>query len=489
MKTMTKWCTGWCMGVAAAAAAFTMPAMADSLHGEISVTDREGETVQGNHFLHCCDVFLNARPQGHSHCDGERLPDGEYYFQVTNSSGALLLSSDDIQQRRIRISDGVIVEYLGVSGSCMHEVGDGASVELNPADISVQLMPFGASPNHDGEHKVWLTRVCDYNPEDCHSVHGFLHNRSKTAHFKCQPEMPGPPPPPPVCTIVINKYFDADADGVNDGEQPLDGVRFDVCYTPPGCAQVCQTIISGADCPGQVAIDIPPGSAVTICEEIPGTGEQGCTWMQTEPNENSADAALLNGQWCYCFTCPDAIDSVHTLAFGDVCTKPASGGKSIAYWRSNAGMKVLQHNETVWRGKLTNFPFRCSNGKPYHVPTGEFENAYGDFRHWMLSGSSNMACQLSSQFAALRLAVLFGHLDSHAKVLISDEAAAMLGTTDNAVRITWLIKQARITLGLHGLTSIAGPDHDYQGCLKAVMRCINLNGMPFVCDEPCAIVY
>lgn len=487
MKTM--W--NLCMGLTAAAVTLAMsgPARADSLHGAISTTDRDGQTVQGNHYEHCCDVFLNGGPQGHSHCEGEGLPDGEYYFQVTDPSGAALLSSDDIQQRRIRIEDGVIVEYLGVSGPCAHEIGVGKFQEHNPANISVQLMPFDESSNPCGVHKAWLTRVCDYDPEDCHSVHGFVHHRSKTTNFKCEPEIPPPPPPPAVCTIVINKYFDANANGVNDGEQPLDGVRFNVWYTPPGCAPVCQTVVSGTDCPGQISIDIPPGSAVTVCEQIPGTGEQGCTWMQTEPNESSSDAALNNGQWCYCFTCPDEIDSVHTLAFGDVCLKPASGGKSIAYWRSNTGMKVLQRHETVWRGKMTNFPFRCSNGKAYHVPNGEFDGSYGDFRQWLIGGSSNMACQLSKQFAALRLAVLFGHLDSHAKVLISDQEAQMLGTTNNAVRLTWLIKQARITLGLHGVTCVASPDRNCQECLKSMMRRINVNGMPFVCDQPCPIVY
>src|SRR5688572_21828649 len=133
--------------------------------GAVFTTDRDGTLVNGNIYEDCCDVFLNGGPPPNAPCTSAGLPDGEYYFQVTNPSGSVLLSSDNIEQRRFLVEDGLIVEYLGTAvGECNHEIGDGKCADQFPANISIQLMPFNETPNPGGVYKVHVTRVADYDP-------------------------------------------------------------------------------------------------------------------------------------------------------------------------------------------------------------------------------------------------------------------------------------------------------------------------------------
>src|SRR5688572_24119041 len=103
--------------------AFTSTVSAVS--GAIFTTDENGTVVNGNIYSDCCDVYLNGGPPPNAPCGAAGLPDGEYYFQVTNPSGSVLLSTDDIEQRRFRVEGGLIVEYFGQSSDCVHHLGAG----------------------------------------------------------------------------------------------------------------------------------------------------------------------------------------------------------------------------------------------------------------------------------------------------------------------------------------------------------------------------
>src|SRR5437016_1075180 len=95
--------------------------------GAIFTTDSSGGVVNGNIYDHCCDVYLNGGPGPHAPCTAAGLPgdpdvpNGAYYFQVTDPSGAVLLSTDDISQRWVTVAGGVITAYNGDSSSpCTH---------------------------------------------------------------------------------------------------------------------------------------------------------------------------------------------------------------------------------------------------------------------------------------------------------------------------------------------------------------------------------
>src|SRR5262245_5118857 len=111
----------------------TTSALADNVSGAIFTTTANGSIVNKNIYEHCEDVYLNGGPQN-GHCDDPSagLPDGDYYFQVTDPGGAHLLSTDDIGQRKVTVSGGKITSTTG------HLTGTGQC----PGAITVQLMPF-----------------------------------------------------------------------------------------------------------------------------------------------------------------------------------------------------------------------------------------------------------------------------------------------------------------------------------------------------------
>ena len=140
------------------------------LSGAIYTSLGNGETVNQNTYQAKEDVYLNGGPQNQNSAG---LPDGEYFYQVTDPSGVDLLSTDDIRNRRLQVVGGVVfgskadpVDPLTYPGHL-----DGS---INPANGSkpVQLMPYLDTTNAGGEYKVWLTPVADYNPGSGH--HGFV---------------------------------------------------------------------------------------------------------------------------------------------------------------------------------------------------------------------------------------------------------------------------------------------------------------------------
>src|SRR5215470_14319315 len=164
------------------------PASAQNFSGSIFTTFADGATVNGNNFPSKDAVYLNGGPQN-THSNG--LPPGTYYFQVTDPSGAVLLSTDDITCRQVVVGigsggQGVFqgAPAIPVPGACAASDGglgnfhaNGAINPANGGSIPIQLCaqsgcPAGSpdyldTPNHGGEYKVWLTPVADYDAVNC----------------------------------------------------------------------------------------------------------------------------------------------------------------------------------------------------------------------------------------------------------------------------------------------------------------------------------
>jgi hypothetical protein len=83
-----------------------LPALAQ-VNGAIYTTTSTGTTVNGNLYDAKTGVYLNGGPQNSK--DAGLVPDGSYYFQVTDPSGAVLLSADDVSCRQVVVSNGRIV--------------------------------------------------------------------------------------------------------------------------------------------------------------------------------------------------------------------------------------------------------------------------------------------------------------------------------------------------------------------------------------------
>lgn len=161
------------------------------ISGAIFTTDKNGTVVNGNIYKNCCDVYLNGGPPPNAPCTSAGLPDGDYYYMVTDPSGKILLSSDDISHRKFTVKNGVMVWAAGpFARTCNHTIGVG---KCGSPTVSVQLMPFSETPNPGGEYKAWATPICRYDSANAGrndvagEKWGFVHRYSKTDNFKCHP--------------------------------------------------------------------------------------------------------------------------------------------------------------------------------------------------------------------------------------------------------------------------------------------------------------
>ena len=172
-----------------------MAAQSAPVTGAIFTTDENSNFVNANIYETAMDVYLNGGPRPNAPCTAAGLPNGDYYFQVTDPSGKSLLSYDfvgganhpivDISQRKVNVTNGLMTFYKGTTrhpgiGKC-----SGA--------ITVELFPYLRTPNPGGEYKVWMTPVGDYacsnplkaNQQECNAgFFGFIPSKSKTDNFK-----------------------------------------------------------------------------------------------------------------------------------------------------------------------------------------------------------------------------------------------------------------------------------------------------------------
>ncbi|MFX0200608.1 MAG: SdrD B-like domain-containing protein, partial [Candidatus Hodarchaeota archaeon] len=229
------------------------------LSGAIFTTTVDGSIVNENvHYQNKRDVYLDGGPGPNAPSTAAALPEGDYYFQVTDPSGKDLLSTDHISCRMIHINaDGVIdfvypgTNYYYQNGNnggwqtedCQHEQGvDVDHSELGA--ITVQLFPYDDTPNKGGVYKVWITPIDAYAPINIFdptgeknqplnnegyapgNFHGFIPRWSKTDNFKVK-KRPFVPP-----EITVRKFHDENANGTWD-EGEVEIIGWEVDYTDP----------------------------------------------------------------------------------------------------------------------------------------------------------------------------------------------------------------------------------------------------------------
>jgi len=248
------------MVIGIALAAFALGVVGEPAHAQLSgaifTTLEDGTRVNANIYKSKEEVYLDGGPGPNAPITAAGLPDGWYYFQVTDPSGKVLLSTDPVKCRAFLVVGGVISEVDGsasslqkvkgkmVDAACAHDTGD----DQDWGATTVQLMPYDDSPNNGDEYKVWATPV-DYfvgdpelvdNPE---YFHGFVPHWSKTDNFKVRH---GKPTIPPVITVL--KFKDCDADGhwdVDEEEIPgwpiqaEDPLFVTNCYYTPAQIVAC----------------------------------------------------------------------------------------------------------------------------------------------------------------------------------------------------------------------------------------------------------
>jgi hypothetical protein len=222
-----------------ATGALSSQAHAKGVTGAIFTTLIDGAVVNGNQYNSKCDVYLDGGPGPNAPAKAAGLPDGDYYFQVTDPSGDQLLSTDPVSNRRFTVEGGVISSYSGT-----HPQGtdfDHGAVTIGLADVNCPV-DFLDTPNNGGVYKVWATPVEDFvgnpaqvdNPCGGGCFHGFVAAQSKTDNFKAQPV----PITPNFCLTLTKLFHDE-----NGETTPRAGWKFEL--TDP--LYVTTTLTTGED--------------------------------------------------------------------------------------------------------------------------------------------------------------------------------------------------------------------------------------------------
>ena len=184
-----------------------------NVRGAIFTTLADGSRVNANIYDAKEDVYLDGGPGMTAPSSAAALPEGDYYFQVTDPSGKQVLSSDDIACRRIHVNASGLIDVAYPGPGCQHLTG----TDMDYGSLTVQLMPYADTPNNGGVYKVWVTPVAELGPEG-----KFRHNKSKTDNFKVR---------------TADDEHPSCGDGTVDaGEQCDDGNIAD----GDGCSSTCQ---------------------------------------------------------------------------------------------------------------------------------------------------------------------------------------------------------------------------------------------------------
>jgi len=327
-------------------------------------------------------VYVAGGTDPKAPCSGNVLPDGIYYFQVTTPSGSQLLSTDDLESRRILVFAS---RFAGVPAG-------GHATRPGPCEsVIVQLSPYLPTPDPGCEYKIWLTRVEDYQAG--RGTFGFLPEFSETDNFIVRFGLL-----PEQTTIRGIVFYDLNRNGVYDSalpeEVPLPGWKIQLS---PGDSDTTFT-----DRDGHFEFLRPRDSAsYTVTSVAPAPGfipAVGGRWLATTTNPVNVVASV----------------ETRTVDFGNLAFENTPEfARTKNYWRNQAGPLLLSV-DPHWRFLLNGYCLRTNQTNPpktvagtlFKVPMGlSFALSYHYLIDYFSDINNNgvLAFILSKQFAAALL--------------------------------------------------------------------------------------
>jgi len=300
---------------------FAGTAIAGPMPGAIFTTLVDGSRVNANIYQAKEDVYLDGGPGVQAPSKAAALEPGDYYFQVTDPSGKVLLSVDPIESRKIRVNEHGVIDKVYPAPTLTKYKGKWYGTHLTGIDqdhadlgaITVQLMPYEDTPNPGGVYKVWVTPVDKYSPGQ--GKHGFIPSWSKTDNFKVK----GKPQCIPT-EVTVKKFHDLNANGVWDAGEPE--LYWDVEVTfPDGSSNIYTTPFT--------LINAEAGTHY-FEELFPAKGE-GCDpdWLQTALYLDGIAQPVSPKIPVYLEGCIVGAKSAikHEVIFGNVQTACVTGAK------------------------------------------------------------------------------------------------------------------------------------------------------------------
>lgn len=395
-------------------AAFALPAAAAQLSGAIFTTDKDCIGTNLNIYQNKGDVYLDGGP---THPGAAGLPDGVYYVQVTDPSGANVLGK----------SLGADVTVSGGEFAQCYQLSD--ILYTKSSDFTAK--GYDDSPNNGDEYKVWVSTVSTFANDD-----------TKTDNFKVK----SGPTPPPTAELKVVKFYDANANGINDDNQPIAGWK----------VRIQDKIDYIRYTPVDIIVD-PDMYTVTESDTVE------TNWVHTTPNPVNV---TLNPQM------PG--DPPTTVEFGNLCTG-AGGGLTLGFWSNKNGQALYGADDNALMVSLNLRDAKGSNFDPAN---------YNAYNKWLLSATAtNMAYMLSAQLSAMELNVLNGKVSGSALIYApGTNSANSLGYAS----VNNVMAEANTALAdPNGYTVKAGPTRTYQEKLMKALDNANNNRNVFVQSTPC----
>jgi hypothetical protein len=399
------------VSMVAAAVAFAVP-----LSGAIFTTDSTCTGVNLNIYSDKGDVYVDGGP---AHPGAAGLPDGNvadgtgYYVQVTDPAGAVLGQSS-----------GQVVSVSGGEFAACYQL---SSILIKASDSTPG---YDTTSNPGGEYKVWVSKDSTFDPAN-----------AKTDNFKVKGT---PGTTPPSADLKVIKFYDANANGINDDSQLITGWK----------TRIKDSIDYIRFTPVNITVD-PDDYTVTEFSPI-------------ETNWKPTTASPVNVTL--------AAGDKKTVEFGNLCLGKG-GGLTLGFWSNNNGKALFGADDLAL---MVSQNLRNANGSDFNPGT------YAAYRTWLLNATAtNMAYMLSAQLSAMELNVLNGNVSGSALIYAPGTTSAnSLGyATVNAV-----IAEANTALGANGNTTATGPNRTYQEALKNALDKAN-NNLNFVQATPCTFSF
>ncbi len=266
---------------------------AAGVSGAIFTTTVNGSAVNANQYESKCAVYLDGGPGAHAPAGAAGLPDGDYYFQVTDPSGAQLLSTDPVSNRRFHIAGGIITAYTGTGGPAHptgvdQDHGTQGAITIALANSSCPN-DFLNSLSMGNVYKVWVTPAASLigdpsnvdNPCNGGCSHGFVHSQSKTDNFRVQVGSSA------TFCLTVQKQFSL------NGVSMLDTLGgWGMTVTDPTGAQLGGITATGGNGNTATVCQLAAG-AYTVTEDTLGPAPLGCVALA--PDGSSTPQVLLNG--------------------------------------------------------------------------------------------------------------------------------------------------------------------------------------------------
>lgn len=397
------------------------------MSGAIFTTDAACSGTDLNIYASRQAVYLDGGPH---HTGAAGLPDGNYYVKVTDPSGADLLGYTTTAS--VVVSGG---EFLTCYQLWAILVKDSDGTQ-----------GYDLTPNNGGEYKVWVSK----NP-------AFPGAETKTDNFKVNEEGGGGGTVS-TGTLVVQKFYDANANSVMDGTETFI-IGWKVAIADDATAPA--TCINQDDFTEVVSV-VQPGVCV-VKEYMPTQ----TNWIRTLPA--GTDTIVVN--------VPE--NGTGTALFGNVCLG-ADHGHTLGFWSNKNGLALISADLTGNLAALSALNLVGAAGNPFNPAT------YAEFRTWLLGATAtNMAYMLSAQLAAMQLNVmLFGQSAS----AIIYAPGTVSGGSSGFATLSAVMTEANNALGADGYTPAGDANRAIQEALKNALDRAN-NNLNFVQSAPCAFTF